>query len=156
MCSYLEQTWKCMFANHDKGDVGRSKWRGPLIWLNFPNCPGVVDCKHVQIVQPNATGSLYHNYKHFFQLAYLFCWQFVMRTTASCTLTLGLGDVFGVSKHITRPYVWKRLDYLKRILNYRLSRARRYIECTFGIMANKWGIFHRPLNVSLELAERLF
>lgn len=54
-----------------------------------------------------------------------------------------------------RPYVGKRLDYLKRILNYRLSRARRYIECTFGIMANKWGIFHRPLNVSLELAERI-
>ncbi|KAJ8915528.1 hypothetical protein NQ315_012410 [Exocentrus adspersus] len=29
----------------------------------------------------------------------------------------------------------------------------RYIECTFGILANKWRIFHRPLNVDLDLAQ---
>jgi hypothetical protein len=34
-----------------------------------------------------------------------------------------------------------------------LSRARRYIECTFEILSNKWRIFHRPLNVSVEFAE---
>lgn len=39
------------------------------------------------------------------------------------------------------------------MFNYRLSRARRFIECTFGIFSNKWRIFHRPLNVSEEFAE---
>lgn len=34
-----------------------------------------------------------------------------------------------------------------------MSRARRFIECTFGIVSNKWRIFHRPLNVSEEFAE---
>jgi len=27
-------------------------------------------------------------------------------------------------------------------------RARRYVECTFGILSNKWRIFQQPLNVS--------
>lgn len=61
-------------------------------------------------------------------------------------------DAFGLSKQIMCPYAGKILPHSKRIFNYRLSRARRYIECTFGIMTNKWRIFHRPLNVSLELA----
>jgi hypothetical protein len=27
------------------------------------------------------------------------------------------------------------------------------LKCTFGILSNKWRIFHRPLNVSVEFAE---
>jgi len=41
---------------------------------------------------------------------------------------------------------------IKTVFNYRLSRARRFIECLFGILTNKWRIFHRPLNVNIELA----
>lgn len=79
-----------------------------------------------------------------------------------CSLTPGsdvlpfviLGDEgFGLSKYIMRPYGGKFLPLIKRVFNYRLSRARRFIECTFGILANKWRIFHRPLNVEQDLAE---
>lgn len=38
---------------------------------------------------------------------------------------------------------------------YCLSSARRYIKCTFGILTNKWHIFHRPLNLSMELTEEI-
>jgi len=54
-----------------------------------------------------------------------------------------------------RPYAGKNLRLKKRVFNYRLSRARRFIECTFGIMSNKWRIFHRPLNVSKPFAENI-
>lgn len=60
---------------------------------------------------------------------------------------------FGLSENLLRPYAGKMLNVKKRVFNYRLCRARRNIECSFGILANKWRIFHRPLNVHLSLCE---
>lgn len=60
-----------------------------------------------------------------------------------------IGDeAFGLSVHLQRPYGGKQLTVTKRVFNYRICRSRRYIECTFGILNNKFRIFHRPLNVN--------
>nr|CAH7767051.1 unnamed protein product [Callosobruchus chinensis] len=57
-----------------------------------------------------------------------------------------IGDeAFGISKNLMRAYPGSNLTVPKRIFNYRLCRARRYVECSFGILSNKWRIFHRPL-----------
>jgi len=45
------------------------------------------------------------------------------------------------------------LSDTKKIFNYRLCRARRFVECAFGILSKKWRIFHRPLNVTKPLAK---
>lgn len=44
------------------------------------------------------------------------------------------------------------LSHEKKIYNYWHTLARRYIECTYGIISNKWRILHRPLEVSIEFA----
>ena len=59
-------------------------------------------------------------------------------------------EAFAASTHILRPYSNRYLDAKKRIFNYRLSRARRMVECTFGILASKWRIFYRSLDVNLK------
>ena len=36
---------------------------------------------------------------------------------------------------------------LPDMYNYRLTRARRMVECAFGIVCNKWRTFHRAIDV---------
>ena len=64
-------------------------------------------------------------------------------------------ETFALSEHVLRPYPNKMLTFLKRIYNYRLSRARRRVECTFGILANKWRIFHRSIDVKPDFCDNI-
>lgn len=61
-------------------------------------------------------------------------------------------DAFGISTNLMKPYGGKNLTLTQRIYNYRVCSARRYIECSFGILSNKWRVFHRPLNTDVEVA----
>jgi len=54
----------------------------------------------------------------------------------SMTFVVVGDEAVALSQHVLRPYPSKKLTFLKRIYNYRLSRARRIVECTFGILAN--------------------
>ena len=59
-----------------------------------------------------------------------------------------IGDeAFKVHTNLSRPFPQRELDSRKRVYNYRHARARRSVECAFGLLANKWQIFHKPIMV---------
>lgn len=54
---------------------------------------------------------------------------------------------------LLRPYPRNQLDNrAMRIFNYRLSRARRTVECAFGILTSKWKILNKSLEIDVENA----
>lgn len=55
-------------------------------------------------------------------------------------------------EHIMRNYGGHNLSTKQKIFNYRLCKARKYVECAFGILTNKWRLYYTPLNLSKETA----
>ena len=54
-------------------------------------------------------------------------------------------EAFPLRTDLMKPYPREVLGMKERIFNYRLSRCRRIIENTFGILASRFRIFRRPV-----------
>ena len=170
-----QEEWK------EVADAFEDKW-------NFPNCLGAMDGKHVMIVAPAKSGSLFFNYKKTFSIVLLaICkanYEFLMvdigeagrqsdagvfansnighsisnnllpipnpralpGTTKESPYVFVADDAFPLRLNIIKPYTDCNLDVKKFIANYRISRARRIIENTFGILVARFRIFYRPIN----------
>jgi len=61
-------------------------------------------------------------------------------------------EEFALNRNILRPFGGSNMSVKRRVYNYRLCRARMYVECAFGILSNKWRMFQRPHNVSPDFA----
>lgn len=57
-------------------------------------------------------------------------------------------DAFALTENMMKPYSKRHLSDKEKNFNYRLSRARRTIENTFGILAARWRIFRKPIAVN--------
>lgn len=59
-----------------------------------------------------------------------------------------IGDeAFALRTDFLKPINQKTLNQERIMFNYRLSRARRVVENLFGIMANRFRIFHTAINL---------
>ena len=54
-------------------------------------------------------------------------------------------EAFPLRTNLMKPYPREALALKERIFNYRLSRCRRIIENTFGILASRFRVFRRPI-----------
>jgi len=64
-------------------------------------------------------------------------------------------EAFGLHTNLLRPYPGRGLNDKRRVFNYRLSRARRTVECAFGVLSNKWRVLHTPLLVEPNFADEI-
>lgn len=69
-----------------------------------------------------------------------------------------LGDeAFPLLNNLLKPYrrADATVDKSKAIFNYRLSRARRLVENSFGILVNRFRIFHTTIDLNTSTLENL-
>lgn len=59
-------------------------------------------------------------------------------------------EAFTLRPDFMKPFGRNTLTPERKIYNYRLSRARRIIENIFGIMSNRFRIFHTSINLRLD------
>lgn len=65
-------------------------------------------------------------------------------------------DAFPLKMYLMKPYSrCESLTFEQKIFNYRLSRARRIVENTFGIVVSKFQIFEKPINLSPDKVEKI-
>ncbi|XP_029679979.1 uncharacterized protein LOC115245692, partial [Formica exsecta] len=65
-------------------------------------------------------------------------------------------ETFQLTEYLLRPYPGKGgLNQERTIFNYRLSRARRTIENTFGILVSQWRILKRPIICTVEKSMKI-
>ncbi|XP_069624017.1 uncharacterized protein [Ranitomeya imitator] len=64
-------------------------------------------------------------------------------------------EAFQLGQNLLKPYSSRSLDSSRRIFNYRLSRARRYVECAFGILTLKWRILLTCMQLQPENVDRV-
>ncbi|VEN39663.1 unnamed protein product [Callosobruchus maculatus] len=64
-------------------------------------------------------------------------------------------EAFPLLTNLLKPFPQRSLSYENRIFNYRLSRARRLVECGFGILANRWRILLNKIHLSPEKVESI-
>lgn len=64
-------------------------------------------------------------------------------------------EAFTLRTDFLKPYSQKDLTVSRKIYNYRLSRARRIVENAFGILANRFRIFHSAINLKIPNVEKV-
>lgn len=60
-------------------------------------------------------------------------------------------EAFPLMVNLMRPYPRTKItnSYENKVFNYRLSRARQTVECTFGILASRFRVFQKPFEIKV-------
>lgn len=64
-------------------------------------------------------------------------------------------EAYPLLKNLLKPYSRQDLNAEREYFNKRLSRARRTVECAFGILRSKWQILDKPILTNVELADKI-
>lgn len=57
-------------------------------------------------------------------------------------------DAFALKNYLMKPFAYRNQNRSERIFNYRLSRARRVVENVFGIMAARFRLLMKTIEIT--------
>lgn len=64
-----------------------------------------------------------------------------------------IGDeAYPLKPYLLRPFPRTHLGPAENMFNYRLSRARRCVECAFGLLYAKWRVISKAIETNVETA----
>ena len=67
-----------------------------------------------------------------------------------------MGDeAYKASDWLLTPWPGQRLDVYKDAYNFWQSRMRINIECSFGMLVQRWGVLWKPIRIKTEKVPRL-
>lgn len=69
------------------------------------------------------------------------------RRTVPVPYVLVADDAFAIRPNNMKPFSGRGLNSAQRVFNYRLSRARRIIENTFGILSARFRVLRNSINL---------
>ncbi|XP_050311194.1 uncharacterized protein LOC126746841 [Anthonomus grandis grandis] len=166
------------------------------IW-NFPHCIGSIDGKHVRILCPRNSGSMFFNYKKYFSVVlqgvadanYKFIVidvggygkqsdggtfqsselykllsnkqldipepAYLPQTTLKAPFVLIGDEAYPLLPYLLKPFGGRDLNFEKECFNKRLSRARKTIECAFGIVSAKWRLLLKCIETDIATADHI-
>jgi len=58
-------------------------------------------------------------------------------------------EAFPLTNNIMKPYPRRQLTNERRIYNYRISRGRKSVECSFGMLASKFRVLETPIHCNV-------
>ncbi|XP_069623814.1 uncharacterized protein [Ranitomeya imitator] len=64
-------------------------------------------------------------------------------------------EAFQICENLLKPYSSRDLNHTNRNFNYRLTRARRTVECAFSILVSKWRILGTAINLKTETVDEV-
>ncbi|KAK3925910.1 Protein ALP1-like [Frankliniella fusca] len=135
----------------------------------LPHCIGAVDGKHIRLQQPALSGSQHFNYKGFHSVILMVVADAKSKiliadagasgrrgdggcqgVETATTPFFFVGDAaFGRSLNMVTPFKGKFLPPEEEIFNYRISRARKNVENTFGILRKRFEILDKPIQTDI-------